>query len=357
MRKINIYLVESPFQLLSAIEAKECYKNFDSMIIIKNVADRKSNELMEKMLALSKWDKTIKIDYHAPTVMDLQFLNQIKKLKKIEKDINAVFIGFPQTRAFQWFCEKLSVNNCFILDDGTHTIELQKKFFSQGNYLQGSDILSKAEKSFLKRGKNLLKLFTIRHFFGLKESKNFSYNLFTCYNLKANPQQSVVLHNFEHIKSKISSCKRLEDRVYFYGSPLSEIGIVKHDSEIKMLKKINNFFLKKDKNLFYIPHRGDSEEKIFSIQKLGIEIKTIDIIAEVEPIISKTVPSEIASFYSTALFTLNKIYDYDFVTAFKIPQDEIMREDKKDGIKEIYKEYAKHMQIVDLTKMTLAEVI
>ena len=357
MRKINIYLVESPFQLLSAIEAKEYYKNFDSIIIIKNVADRKSNELMEKMLTLSKWDKTVKIDYPTPTVMDLQFLNQIRKLKKIEKDINAIFIGFPQTRAFQWFCEKLNVNNCFILDDGTHTIELQEKFFSQGNYLQGSDILARTEKSFLKRCKNLLKLFAIRYFFGLKESKKFSYNLFSCYNLKVNPQQSVILHNFEHIKSKISSYKRLENRVYFYGSPLSEIGIIKYDSEIEMLEKINSFFLKKEKKLFYIPHRSDSEEKIDHIQKLGIEIKKIDIIAEVEPVISKTVPSDIASFYSTAIFTLNKIYNYDSVTAFKIPQNKIMREDKKDGIQEIYKEYAKYMNIVDLTKLKSAEVI
>ncbi len=351
MRKINIYLVESPFQLLSAIEAKEYYKKFYSLLIIKNIANYKNNILMEKMLSLSKWDKVVKIDYKLPPVIiDFQFLYQIKKLKKREEQINAIFVGYPQTRAFQWFCEKLNVNKCFILDDGIYTLELQRKFFSRGNYLQTSDILDKnIEKSFIKRSKNFLKLFAINYIFGLKESKKFTYNLFTCYNLKAHPNQIVVSHKFNFIKSKNSFFKFNKNIIYFYGSPLSEIKIVKFDTEIYMLEKILSFYLEKGKKLFYIPHRGDSEKKLFYIKKIGIEIKEFDSVAEIEPIISKNIPSGIASFFSTALFTLSKIYDYESIISFKIPQNLIIREDKKESINEIYKEYEKYMQVVDLT--------
>jgi len=347
MRKINIYLVESPFQLLSAIEAKEYFKSFDSLLIIKNVLDNKSNELMEKLISFTTWDKIIKINYTIATIVDFHFLYNICKLKKKKQKIEYIFVGFPRTRGFQWFCEKLNSRKCFILDDGTHTIELQKNFFLYGNYLQGKDRLDKKiDKNLVRHSKNLLKIFIIKYFFGLKNTRNIKYNLFTCYNLEVIPGQQIVQHSFEYIKSKISSFTFYKDTVYFYGTPLSETGILQLNVEINLLKKIIYFYKKKKKRLLYIPHRIDSIMKVRLIEKEGIEVKKFSFIAEIEPIMSQTLSSEIASFFSTVLYTLPKIYPYDNVTSFMLQEDMIIRDDRKKAIKEIYKEYEKYMNVI-----------
>ena len=82
------------------------------------------------------------------------------KFKKIEKRINSVFIGCPFDRNFQWFYEKLTVDKCFMLDDGTRTIGHQKNLFPNGNYMQRDDLIDRSiEKNTLKRTKNTLKIF------------------------------------------------------------------------------------------------------------------------------------------------------------------------------------------------------
>lgn len=349
MRKINIYLVMTPFQMLSAIEAKEYYKDLGSILVIKYTSSKKNNKLMEKLLLLSKWDKIVRIQYRLSTIEDFKILYLIAQLKKIEQEISSVFVGCPFDRNSQWFCEKLNVKACFMLDDGTRTLDHQKNLFAKGEYLQRNDVLDKTiEKNLFKLGKNLLKLFAIKHLFGLKEKNAIKYNLFTCFDLKAHEGQKIIQHRFNYIKSIALGLTQHKDIVYFYGSAISEVNIVKLDSEINMIKKINNLYLKKEKKLFYIPHREDSKEKLEQIERIGIEIKRFDFIAEVEPIISKTLPSDIASFLSTTLFTLGKIYKYDSVISFRIPENLIVRDDKKNAINNLYVEYKNNMKVVPI---------
>jgi len=349
MNKINIYIVMTPFQMLSAIEAKEYHKDFDSLLVIKYTDNKKNNKLIENLLILSNWDKIIRISYKLSIIEDFKILYQIGQLKKREQIIYRIFIGCPFDRNSQWFCEKLNIKECFMLDDGIRTLDHQKRVFSKEEYFQRDDTLDKTiEKNLFSKSKNLLKLFAIEYIFRLKERNTIKYNLFTCFDLKAHKKQKVIQHKFSYIKNIALEINQNKNTVYFYGSPISEVNIVSFTSEMNMIKQVNHFYLKKGKKLFYIPHRTDSNEKIVHIKKLGIKIKRFNNIAEVEPIINKTLPSDIASFISTTLLTLGKIYQYNSIISFKIPESLIERNDKKVAINDLYTEYENNIKVIPL---------
>lgn len=359
MPDVNIFLVESPMQLLSAIEAKEYFKEYDSLLIIKRVHREIDNDRYEKAMdtleSFSEWDQVIKIPYRLSTFAILDHLYRIRKKKQ---KINSIFLGSPRVRAFQWFCENLETSKCFNLDEGTTAIIFQNDYFINKDYMQESDFsyikesamsLSKIRNNILQQIKNTFKIIIKRCIFGLNEYRKIKYNLFTTFDLNVNSEQEYVYNNYSYTKSIVSSFPKLKNMVYFYGSPLSEIGIINFDTEMKMLKKIHILYNEKGKTLFYMPHPSDSPEKISHIKRsLGIQIRQNTIAAEIDPILNKTLPDNIASFISTAIFVSAKIYDYDSVVSFRIPDHLI--ENKKEIIKKIYEEYEKTLKVVLLNE-------
>ena len=350
----NIFLVESPFQMLCAIEANEYFNSCESILIIKSVSDAKSNNLMLWLIDnyYNKWDNIIICNWQNPTLRDFFFMNLIRKIKKNYK-INYIFVGYPETRNFQWFCEKLEHNDSFILDDGTRTLLLQNKYMYYKNYLQKTDnyyIKNINLVSLAQKIKNMLKLFSIHYIFGLKDTNRIKYNIFSCFNVKLNDQQSFIKNNFTYIKNRIKNFEILQGNVYFYGSPMYEVGIIDFNNEINFLKEIYKYYNDNNKKMIYIPHRGDSTKKIEEIQKF-CDVKYSTSIAEIEPIINKQLPNEIATFFSTILFTLPKIYPIKKVVSFKFDERYILRGDSKESINEIYNQLKlENIQIKNLSR-------
>jgi len=336
---MNIYLVESPMQLLSAIEAKEYFQDKNSLLIVKNVLKDDYNKVMSELITFSKWNKIIKIKYPLSTYV---MLYHLFKLKISKTKINNIFIGFPKTRTFQWFCENLNNNKIFLLDEGVATINFQNNFFIKKNYLQKNDFLYiKKEKKTIQKIKNIFKIFIKRYIFNLRGKNKIIYNLFSCFQLKINSEQEYYCNKYNYTKKQISNLNIKKDMIYFYGSPLSENNIINFNIEIKLLNKIKKNY--QNKILFYIPHPSDSKKKILYLQKIGFKIKKNDTMAEIEPIKSQILPEEISSFLSTTLYTLPKIYHYTQVLAFKIPNEHI--NSRLQAIEKLYNEYEKDKDI------------
>ena len=355
----NIFLVESPFQLMCSIEANEYFNKYKSILVIKNVANERSNQLMEWIISnyYNKWDKVIVCNLQNNTLRDYFFMNLIRKIKN-RYSVNYIFVGYPETRNFQWFCEQIDNKGCFVLDDGTKTIYLQNQFMYHKDYLQKSDIYIMQNNSMyekIKKLKNIVKLFSMKYLFNLNKSNPIKYNLFTCFNLKINNEQLIIKNDFSYIKSVFLDYKVIYDEVYFFGSPLSEVEIISLDLEIEFLKKVFNYY--KDKNLkfIYIPHREDSLNKINKIKQF-CNILYLDTIAEIALMTNKQLPAFIASFISTVLFTLPKIYNFKNVTSFKIPYKYVIRDDRKKSINYTYEALKKeNIQIIDLYQEIIEE--
>jgi hypothetical protein len=347
---INVYLVESPFQLLSAIEAKNFFnkKNkYYNLIIIKYSGDCNNDNLINELLKYDEWNEIFTFNNTQGTLVDFRFLKIIKNIQRKYSKVN-VFVGFPENRNFQWFCEKIKNSECYLLDDGTLTISLVHNYFSKGDFLQKSDRVCKSVRSnLLLNTKNIIKIFIIKYFFGLKHINNIHYKLFSCFRFDKT-DLDIINHDFSFIKSKITDLEVKNDLVYFYGSPLSENKIIPENIEINMISEVRDYYERNGLSLIYIPHRSESKHKLDKISDMSIKVKHNRYIAELEPINSKEIPQEISSFLSTSLYTLSLIYDIPVITSFRI-DNKYIHKDRINRVSSVYNEYKKYFKIIDLS--------
>ena len=302
---------------------------------------------MMELVSFTKWDRIIKIPYRMSTYFMLYHLYRLKNKKK---QIHNIFVGYPKTRTFQWFCENLDPSNCILLDEGVFTIQAQRDFFFRKNYLQGNDFLNNnLHSSFISRYRHWIKLYIKNHLFGLSGTHKIKYDLFTCFDLEMNVDQKCIHNNYTYTKSKVSQIVKLDNTVFFYSSPLSEVGIVTFDVEMKILSFIHEHYEKRGKKIFYIPHPSDSKEKLEYIQDhMDIKIRQSTSMAEIDPIKSKQLPSDIASCLSTTLHTLGNIYNFESIKSFRIPNELIIHDGRREAIQKLYSEYEKNIEMVYL---------
>ena len=139
------------------------------------------------------------------------------------------------------------------------------------------------------------------------------YTFFTIFNLK---QDNVIETKYSYIKQYMSE-KIVESSVYFIGQPLVELSMLNENNYKNELKKVIDFY--ESKKFVYILHRRQNEKLIKKLALvLGFEYKRFDQLIEFEMINRPTIPSEFATFYSTAIVTLPKLIEKCKYRAFRI---------------------------------------
>ena len=335
----NLFIVESPFQLLSAIEANAYFMSTSTLIIkyngnkinelqLKNIIDKYSNfdEVIEVFPIVSNFDANIKL---------FMILN-----KMIEDNVffEKIFIGDYRSYHMRKFFDALNPVECYLLDDGNIIIDIVK-------YIE-----LKEDQYYFNGLKGTLKKF-IYHIqlllFGLDQyTIRSDISLFTCFELQFNANIKYTKNNFDYIRS-LTKSKTIKDVVYFYGSNLKILNIT-NDLEMQYLKYVSDYYRKQNLDIIYIPHRNETEEKILTIVKqLAIKIKKNDFPAEIQLVLDTEVPRHIASFVSSVLVSLPVIHSFDSVVSFQFPVDCVPEKNKTELIA-VMKDYEKHMTVVKI---------
>jgi hypothetical protein len=337
VKTTNLFLIASPFQLLNAIEAKSHFSESAATLVMLHSADTQNNDQMMQILDLAPWNEVIIVKSRNPIVTYLKAMSLLSRLRRSRVRFEKIFIGEFKSHTFHTFCQNLDAQQFFNLDDGVSTIELQRQVFVKPAYRLEKD----------KGLKHLLK-YLIKSLFSLNgnEEKNLKFDLYTCFDLIEHAGQTIVVNEYRYLSQKIAKLNKLKTKVYFYGSCISEKNIMGLESEITMLGKVKTHFSDRERELLYIPHRLDSPSKLSAIRELGIRIKLLGHAAEIEPLLSGELPGEISSFFSTALYTLSKIHQYESVVSFRIPVHLLVN--RREAISKLYEEYARHMTIIDL---------
>lgn len=339
--KNNLFIVESPFQLLSAIEARNMYTEDFCVLIIKYDAKNKiSNKQMFSLKNFIYWDNIIEIKplfFNQEAKISLFILLLKNALSK--NNYYRIFIGEFRSIWMRSFINTLNPKEHFVLDDGNVIIELQKKYLSMGSYPH----TSKWDDLLWKCGRLIISVLHINY------SKNSEFDLFTCFNIIPNSQkQKVLKHNFEYLKLNSQNKEIKKHTVYFFGGNLSETGIISEDEEISLLNKIIKYYRTNNYTFIYIPHRRENVKKIKRINDcLGSKILRFKYPAEYEFIISKSHPEIISSFFSTALYTVSQMFTFSSVDSFIIPHNKVNAAFINDT-SNIYKEYMKSMNMIQL---------
>lgn len=304
----NIYIVSSPFQCISAIEAKTQFNLKDNLLIaIYHLKD--SDTIVTQMretFGVSQWDEVIEIGINKTKSKYFEYLDVIKKVNTTNYD--NLFVGnfgqFPMI-----LMSNLSVNKIYAIDDGMGTIQLHKNELNP---------FKEQKKGFLKSIKLLrYSLLNLKTSFDKKR-----LNYFTMFDLKPNHTEEIILNKFGFMKGYSSSKIIDTNIVYFIGQAIAEDGWISKNAYIKLLKKIKNYYSSLGLKIIYIPHRRETQLDIintfiddtFKIEKhtLAIELHLLKI---------KVLPIEISSFMSTALYSIQKIFPIQTKAFFIAKQD------------------------------------
>jgi len=276
-----IAYVDSPFQLLQCFELGKLGYNFTKIYVRLN--GKVSND--EQLINLISWldikdTKKVKIEkiYHKMYYYFIFYLLGLFNKCIVVGDANSVLFKF-----LKLFYKK---EKFILLDDGVATI---------GNKSINGDF----------------KRFTI-----------FPAHVKSCIN-----------NDFFNLKKLVNKSLGLEKKHIIVGAKFVDAGICERDTYIKALSKIVENINATD--CVYIPHRGETNSELEAI-KCAIPLNILRLKLPIELIFleAKIYPLSISHILSTAVFSMDKIYEAPIYT-YQIPSDKLIQ--RKATIESLYK--------------------
>ncbi|MDT8339412.1 MAG: hypothetical protein RQ763_09445 [Sulfurimonas sp.] len=292
----NLFIVGTPLQLLNAIEAAKQFKLENNILIVVHRSLEANKVQIETLKSLYDWEKIIDIEYSRHSSI-FKYINLVKYLKK--HSYKYIFISKLEVVP-KIVIPNVTKENVFLLDDGALTIKIYEEHIKT----------NKINKYNFRELRFL--------FFGLKIKIRDKINLFTYFDLEPVNDILVIKNNLTFLKeSYLKNAKKDNDIIYFVGQPIYDtIGI---DSYIKNLEKL---IKSSNKKVVYIPHRGEKKDFLLLLSSLNNPLLTILEIGmpiEMYFLQNGIYPSRIISYYSTALTTLDIIYDDCEINPIRVP--------------------------------------
>lgn len=339
---VDLYVIESPFQLLCAVEAKAAMgKGSLSTLVVKYSRNKNNNNQIENMLKLFSFDKIYRVhSYVFLTFSDFILGLLIFFWMKIGKEFRNIFIGEPRSLIMTCFVQNLRNHKSFFMDDGNITPYIQNRIWG-GHTLK--DLVIESAKISKFRNLYLTCLGINRSFVSLP-------NWFTCFDITPMSTQLVVKNSFSFCKETLLvNATRLENVVYYIGGNLSESGILSLDEEINHINKLLAFYKEQDKQVVYCAHRRESQQKLSLLSSFaGISsIRHAQYPLEIDFGLKSENIVNVASFMSTALFTLVRIYDTKSAVLFRLPIHVIKKEFQEEML-DVYKAYENEKRILTI---------
>ena len=306
LTKKSLLFVESPLQLLNAYEAVSYFDLENYIYLVRFSYNEANDQQIINLLYLLKINtnniKHIYLRTIDRTLCDYSKLFFYRFKYVFIKNIDKIFIGNYESNFFKLIIKQFSKENIILLDDGAKTLSIQSQF-----------------------------------------TNTKKYNLFTMYDIKALENQKIYINSYRQVLSKIKNLSIKQEEILFLGTKLSEAEIIEEGYYIKLIQNICNYY--SDKKIVYIVHRGESQEKLELIQKNeNILIKQLDYPIELYGLYENKMPFKVSSFYSTALLTMNKIYNLE-AECFKFNYSNSIH---VSVIDEVYSFYQKEMKVINL---------
>jgi hypothetical protein len=340
---MNVFLVETPHQLLNAMEAKSYFRLVDNNLIVI-IKEEYSKDSYARLVAPNEWKSVFYVpvkgdpesgflrnlrDHRIDRIRGYYRTYELYLLRKALDRLSAsmgkverIFVGNYWMEYMRHFANVTSHKELCLLDDGTGTLLINK--MRRERWFQGND----KNRAAIAQG-------IINSAIGLKDRHIEDVTFFTIYELEVRPGDSVVKHDYPYLRQKASE-RPLEDAVYFLGMTLIDEGL-SQEAYLDHLRRVKNHF--NNENFVYVQHRGEPAEKLKIIKRqLNLEMRKFDVPIEYQISVLGGRPKILASFCSSALENCRIIFgDLLDIKAFYIdPEDCPLR---PDFIKDIYAYY------------------
>jgi len=304
----NLFMVASPLQFLNAIEAKKTFQTNGNILVLMLNSNDNILDANQKMQLLNEkdWDEVIIYDL-GKIIKYKRIFQQVKLIKSLKKyNYNYIFSGEFGVMN-QALLASLISKEIYLLDDGTATIFLYDKI--NDNYLSKLPFYKKARYLRYK-------------LFGLKYKINNNINFFTIYNIQSTKNIKVIKHSFSYLKShNLNNCKK-NNFIYILGQNIVETNYINENTYIKYIKSIISYY--NNKKIIYIPHRSESTKKLNSLISDNFILQPSSGPIEMKFISESIYPAVVISFFSSSLFSLEKIFHESLIQSIKINYDNVI---------------------------------
>lgn len=313
----NIFLINSPFQLLCAIEVISAFNCQNNVLVVFNKG--KGETFNQISIVLEKYRSRFNhveiIDRELESVSG--WLDGFKKMEKLVNHypvVKRVFAGDYRSGLVRHFTNSVKSKEVILIDDGFAIINTNKKL-NEGSVYNFKDYI---KYIFAKGG------------YDFKSKKEIIYfSIFDKY-LDA---QKVYTNYFNSLIDEQEWID--ENSIYWLGSAIVEDKIVKEEYYFEKIGECLNT-IRDDREVIYFPHRRENKDKLQGIvDRFGLKIKNPNLPIELYVLESKIRPEIVISFFSTALYSLNRILASTDVYYISIDEKELLRRNKE--IDEIYR--------------------
>ena len=317
-----VAIISSPFQLFSFNELinQKNINNYFLFVLVYN-----HYELLQiKNLAL-----LFEIKIHE-TIIGRKVFQYflLKKLIRKLRNPEIIVIGNFFSDPHLFFLNEINNGKIIVLDDGLNS-KLIVNSLDKRNYTFFKNIF--------------IQLFRLN----LDFPKRFS--IFTIFDLNSNNHNVKIEKNqLNDFKKNIKNFKK-ENIILLIGQPFVELKILDEFFYFSIINKINRKF----PNLIYIPSRKENDRNLYKMKKqYGINILRTNINIEHYILNKKIIPKSIIGFTSTALVSLNKLFNQEKVItdikSVRISERSINKNRSKFGRNYSFEEYYRLLEDIEI---------
>jgi hypothetical protein len=271
-----------------------------------------------QLLSLGEYIRQYRIDKYEVIILfyknkELQQMNEINKIYNLKLSIQLK--GFALMQYFQLFFLSLKIKECsnliignFFSDPHLFFSNLIKKdkiiVVDDGMIVNSIPDFIGTDKRILKVNrfkKTLIKLLSVN----LKYPKKI--DLYSIFYLKKHKLISLKKNNLKVLNSQLT-IKKHSETLMIIGQPFVEHDMLSLDKYIMIIKRIINDF--RNHKLVYFPSRKELPKKLLEIKKIpNLEIIKTKNNIELYLLKNKLLPKKIIGFTSSALITLNTLFN------------------------------------------------
>lgn len=297
-------------------------------LVVIYFGSQTNNEQLKKLIPLFSWDRIINLGKPKEGVLI--------------KAVLGIWTLFFLRRTFRNYAEKLFIGDfrfdwmsyarcairparTILLDDGAATVTVHERYFQRGIYWPETNH---------KGLKGLVKKLLYTPYYD-SHIASTPIDVFTCYNLRPSRSQVIIKNEYSLLKKKTLRSAVKNHQAFYLGSKYSEAKIMSLANELFFLKLCFEFYLRRNVNVSYIPHRDDSPEKLDAIKKLGVEIRHLGVPAEIYFSTTTEMPLYVGGAYTSALNNLKKMFEELLFHSFVLPPD-LLHQNHQENVASAY---------------------
>ena len=310
---MNLFFVSTPFQLINALEAIDHYKCDNNLLILREQENSAAEKQITNLLKDHPWFHIIKLKVRPTKSIYprlVRILNEIKAVNSTMTFDYVFYTEYPIRRIATILGNVTIIKKEVMYDDGTWTLNAYNEYLRDNK-----------TKSYSQFKRNIL-----LYLFGYKKPQTFSthkkFELFTFFDLSSNTFK-ISKNNFTRLRQKINNTKSNDscsiNKAIFIGDGGTDIGLSLTEYK-KQLAKL----AQQEGYLLYFPHRNERchvKELLKDVPNLYYAKETTGPI-ELEVCKYNNVKA-IYGYYSTALFTLAKVYPEIKIYTRKLSDQEL----------------------------------